>query len=583
MKGMKKLSVIALGLTFALSLASCTKDKKPKVTTTATGTPTPTETTPVVPSTSTPTPSTKDYIEFEEMEAEIGDLSELEQPANYPGIYVNEQNKLQYKLAEIQVRTSEARTKFYLGEEFNADGLLVLAVFNKMNEDGSSFAKDENGKNITLLASVKTYFVDSSEVDTSIMGNYKVYVNYRYGEDVKTANYTINVKSSEFETTANLEYVAGIKANIVSAADKKLSPDGRIYTKYCRKDGKNAFTLTPAELNLEVVKNKVNSVASAFSQTVTKLDSSKFINDTTAKKITNADGTLEIDYSAVDTGKVGSYLVRVSYNEGDIVINGKTRSNLVQGFIVVDVIAPIIEMTLEDESFDVSASIDILDLSDYSMLVKRQYDGGTKLQSVAITSDKFAIKGVTGYVQGEQQAVIESREASEDGTFMSVKVTVKIKASTTYNINVITELNNGVGTTEVVSGKTWCYDYKVNDVLTLNKCDITNIADKSRTCEEDGLEGFIGFAKIDKLGGNSYAEFNITSDDTTLILYVGSNGDDERPFAVYNEAEEAVYEDVAIYKQIPQRVVLVLSKGKYKLSAVGSTITFHGYVIATKK
>ena len=46
---------------------------------------------------------------------------------------------------------------------------------------------------------------------------------------------------------------------------------------------------------------------------------------------------------------------------------------------------------------------------------------------------------------------------------------------------------------------------------------------------------------------------------------------------------EAVYEDVAIYKQIPQRVVLVLSKGKYKLSAVGSTITFHGYVIATKK
>lgn len=575
MKGMKKLSVIALGLTFALSLASCTKGKKPNVTTTATETPTPTETTPVV-------PSTKDYIEFEEMEAEIGDLSELEQPANYPGIYVNEQNKLQYKLAEIQVRTAEARTKFYLGEEFNADGLLVLARFNKINEDGS-YAKDENGKSITILASVKTYFVDSSEVDTSIMGNYKVYVNYRYGEDVKTANYTINVKSSEFETTANLEYVAGIKANIVSAADKKLSPDGRIYTKYCRKDGKNAFTLTPAELNLEVVKNKVNSVASAFSQTVTKLDSSKFINDTTAKKITNADGTLEIDYSAVDTGKVGSYLVRVSYNEGDIVINGKTRSNLVQGFIVVDVIAPIIEMTLEDESFDVSASVDILDLSDYNILVKRQYDGGTKLQSVSITSDKFAIKNVTGYIQGEQNATIESREASEDGTFMSVQVKVKIKPSTTHTITVVTELNHGTGTTEVVSGKTWCYDYKVDDVLTLNKCDITNIADKSRTCEEDGLTGFVGFAKIDKIGGNSYAEFNVTSDDTTLIVYVGSNGDDERPFAIYNEEEEIVYEDVAINKQIPQRVALVLPKGKYKLSAVGSTITFHGYIIATKK
>ena len=575
MKGMKKLSVIALGLTFALSLASCTKGKKPNVTTTATETPTPTETTPVV-------PSTKDYIEFEEMEAEIGDLSELEQPANYPGIYVNEQNKLQYKLAEIQVRTAEARTKFYLGEEFNADGLLVLARFNKINEDGS-YAKDENGKSITILASVKTYFVDSSEVDTSIMGNYKVYVNYRYGEDVKTANYTINVKSSEFETTANLEYVAGIKANIVSAADKKLSPDGRIYTKYCRKDGKNAFTLTPAELNLEVVKNKVNSVASAYSQTVTKLDSSKFINDTTAKKITNADGTLEIDYSAVDTGKVGSYLVRVSYNEGDIVINGKTRSNLVQGFIVVDVIAPIIEMTLEDESFDVSASVDILDLSDYNILVKRQYDGGTKLQSVSITSDKFAIKGVTGYLQGEQNATIESREASEDGTFMSVQVKVKIKPSTTHTITVVTELNHGTGTTEVVSGKTWCYDYKVDDVLTLNKCDITNIADKSRTCEEDGLTGFIGFAKIDKIGGNSYAEFNVTSDDTTLIVYVGSNGDDERPFAIYNEEEEIVYEDVAINKQIPQRVALVLPKGKYKLCAIGSTITFHGYIIATKK
>ena len=51
----------------------------------------------------------------------------------------------------------------------------------------------------------------------------------------------------------------------------------------------------------------------------------------------------------------------------------------------------------------------------------------------------------------------------------------------------------------------------------------------------------------------------------------------------YRNEEEIVYEDVAINKQIPQRVVLVLSKGKYKLSAVGTTITFHGYVIATKK
>ena len=570
MKGIKKLSVIALGLACALSLASCV-DKPTKVA-------------------DTPINDRNDmdildedreYIDFQEMEAEIGDPSTLVQPTNYPTIYVNEQNKLLFKLVEIQVRTTDARTNFYLGEEFTSNGILVLARFNKLDENGNELT--ENGKVVSFLASVHTFFVDSSNVDTSIMGVYDVNVSYRYGEDVKTTTYTVRVDSSEFETTPNLKYVAGIKANYAADPSKKLSPDGRVITRYCTPKGDNSFTLTPEELQLQIVKNEVNGVASAFKQTVTDFSTSGLTNDTTTKIIKDANNLVSIDYSKVNTGKVGSYPIKITYNEGDITINGEKRSNVVQAFIIVDVIAPIVSMESDSDSIDVDASIDILDLSKYSIIIKRQYEGKTKMEVLPITQDKFLIKGVTGYVQGGQTATIESREACEDGTFLSVNVQVNIKASTTYNINVVTSMVDGEGTTEVVSGKTWCYDYKVNNVLTLNKADITNIGDKSRTCEEDGLDGFKGFAKIDKFGGDSYAEFNITEDDTTLIIYVGSNGDDERAFAVYNEEGEAIFEEMATLKQTPRRYVLNLSKGKYRLSAIGTTITFHGYVIATKK
>ena len=570
MKGIKKLSVIALGLACALSLASCV-DKPAKVA-------------------ETPINDRNDmdildedreYIDFQEMEAEIGDPSTLVQPTNYPTIYVNEQNKLLFKLVEIQVRTTDARTNFYLGEEFTSKGILVLARFNKLDENGNELT--ENGKVVSFLASVHTFFVDSSNVDTSIMGVYDVNVSYRYGEDVKTTTYTVRVDSSEFETTPNLKYVAGIKANYAADPSKKLSPDGRVITRYCTPKGDNSFTLTPEELQLQIVKNEVNGVASAFKQTLTDFSTSGLTNDTTTKTIKDANNLVSIDYSKVNTGKVGSYPIKITYNEGDITINGEKRSNVVQAFIIVDVIAPIVSMELEDESFDVDASVDIIDLSKYNLIITRQYEGRVKVEAVPITTEKFVIKDVTGYIQGNQEATIESREACEDGTFASVKVIVKVKASSTYNISVVTEIDNGTGKTEVVSGKTWCYDYKINDVLTLNKADITNIADKSRTCNEDGLAGFKGFAKIDKFGGDSYAEFNITEDDTTLIIYVGSNGDDERAFAVYNEEGEAIFEEMATLKQTPRRYVLNLSKGKYRLSAIGTTITFHGYVIATKK
>lgn len=627
MKGLKKFSLLALGLLFVAGVASCNNksanndDNKGQQVDPGTDPGTgPDPIDPPVPPVPPLPPADADgdgvpdeYVEMEDLDAEIGDLSTLEQPENYPGTYINEENKLQYRLSELNAYTNSnterkdlARTKFYLGEEFNYDNLLVIATFYKINEDGSD-AKDEYGRVVPVRARVTNFQVDSSEIDTSVMGNYYAQVNYRYGETVKTVSYSVSVRSSEFETTSNLQYIAGIKAGYNSDVNSdifKLKNDGRIATTYVQVSGENTFNLDVSQLNVQLVKNTVNGVASAFTTEFIDYDISSFTNDTANKIIYNADNTFKLDYSSVNTGEVGTYLVPITYKAENIVIGDRTIENVVKAFIVVDVIAPVTQI-MNTNTFTVEASMGLPDFSNYSVLVVRKAldgeDEDTIVEMLNITNDLFRYENFIAYQKGNQaNAKFILKETTEEGEEVSFVSPVTVTESSTYNIKIVSDMTGGtiVDTSGSAGSKQYYTEYDLGNGVKAYNVQYTDssgkdtIGSKARTCNSDGLT-FTGFVGLDSIAKNSYFEFTFTT-DTVLILYVGSYSAENRDVVVYDESgEEVLSETVFISdcvnaqssdgKQSPQRIVLNLSAGTYKVAAAGSQLTFHGYIIGTLK
>lgn len=627
MKGIKKLSLIALGLLFVASVASCNlknnnnddnkqsdngQGNNPVDPVDPVGPVDPVD--PVIPEPEDPDPDgdgVPTYVEMEELDSDIGTLSTLEQPANYPGIYINEENKLQYKLLNIKVYTDTnttrkdlARTTFYLGEEFNYNNLLVIAEFNKLDENGQQ-AKDEYGRVITIRAKVTNFQVNSSAIDTSVMGAYSAQVSYRFSDTVRTTSYTVLVKSSEFETTKNLEYIAGVKVGYkadVATDIFKLKNDGRIATTYVQLDGSNTFDLDVSKLNIQLVKNTVNGVATAFRTEFLDFDMTTLTNDTATRKIHNADNTFVLDYSAVNTGEVGSYKIPITYKADDIVIDGKPVENVVKAFIVVDVISPVEEI-IQYNTYVVEASMDLPNFSEYPvMLVRKCLEGDsitTDVEMAYITNDLFTYENFVSYSRGKQNAKFVLKEKTEDGETLSFSAEVTVTESTTYNINVVNNLAGGTVLGEKTDGdKKYYTEYDLGNGVKAYNVQVTDssgkdtLSSKARTCNSDGLK-FDGFAGLDSLAKNSYIEFTFT-EDTELILYVGSYGSDERSIRIYDAAGEVILEeainpsecinkDSSDGKQSPMRFVIELSAGTYKVSAMSTQLSFHGYVIGTLK
>lgn len=625
MKGIKKLSLVALSFAFALGIASCASTGDTGTTNSGT---TPTQTTSGDSgntSTNTNTNTNpddggkeqeqekgeqiieygedgipKNLQELEDIEAPIGELSKMEKPGNYPDVYINEDNKLSMELQSLTAYTNYARTRFYLGESFSDEGLIVVAIFRFLDEDGKP-AKTADGYSIRKVARIRNYSIDISEVDTNVLGTYPVKVSYRYGGTVQTSSYSISVLSSEFETTKDLEYCAGIKIGYKEDQNSnifKLTNDGRIATTYQQRNGKNNYTLDISQLKAQIVTKKVDSTGFNIETTFEDYDLLTFTNDTTNKKITSPDGKFSLDYSAVNTGIEGSYKIWIRYNAGKIQVNGKEIDNIVDAFIVVDVIRPVLEIEKEESEYTISASMDLPDFSEYYVVITRQYLNGktltTKTERKPITKELFNFKGIVSYNKGTQNPTFELKEKTEDGKVLSFENTVIINESTIYNIATVTDISTGEGVDytddsgEVVKGikvdnnKTYYNNVVLNSVVSFHGgLEATNIADKSRD-SEDGLS-FKGFAK---LKGSQYIEFNI-SKPATLILYVGSNGDDEREFVFYDENENVVdrqFTESGMAKQTPSRFVIEIKEaGTYKLMAAGSELTFHGYVLGIKK
>jgi len=637
MKGIKKLSILALGLAFVTGLASCGGGGNGDSTTSGSGT-TPTPTSQTTPTTTNTNPGGQEgedtgyfndnsteikdytrskeeqtipsYVQFEDMELGIGDITALDNPSNYPGIYVNPENKTSYELLSITAYTNNVRTTFFLGEEFTSEGLLVLAKFVKLNEDGTH-ATNADGTDIVIVAKVDTYHVDSANVDTSVMGAYSVQVTFRYGENTKVTTYDISVSSSEYETTPNLQYVAGLKvgynaSKIKTKLDegssyKVLQNDGRIYTRYINgMDDEifdNDFTLDIDQLNINIVQYTVNKTGRSKTQKVFPYNPKDLVNDTTAKKITSTNGRLEIDYSSVDTSKAGSYAIKVKYTGVGFTINGEQKENVVQSFIVVDVINPITSLKLVDSSVkNVEASLDgTFDLSKYEVKVWRKFGG---YETMAITSDKFYISGGTSYITGQQAVKVIAMEKSEKAEEKSVIVNLNVTESSKYTFSPVVDFTEIQGTKKDFFKDGTSLEFEgyenatlVDGIITIHNVGASDSSRKStlengRTCADDNVKCG-GHLKINSMAKESYIEFNITKPGV-LILYLSPNNNDSRGFTLLkkNGSDFDVYESDSTFdvKDTPRRFIINVDEaGVYRLTAASTTIQFYGCILATEK
>lgn len=333
MKGIKKLSVLGLGLAFILSISSCasTGGNSSSDTTSSTtpvttsGDPTQSTTSTTTSTTPTPTDPPVENIDVDiEAQRDDGDVMDVELDPNMPSMKYNEENAVTYYALGMDIDTTDVRKKFYLGEQLNADNLKVQITLAKLDADGNVVI--DSTKN--YVASVTNFSVDFSKVDIDTLGAYTVSVSYRYGGELLVKTYDIVIESSVFEKTPRLEYVAGAKVNY--KADKTgIDSSARVLTV-----SKNStFAISKDDFVIEKIINKVNRYGSAVTATAQALDLSNLVDDTNEKKL--SDDKLTIDYSRVDTSKEGTYMIKVTYNNGIITVDGIDYPNVVESFVLV--------------------------------------------------------------------------------------------------------------------------------------------------------------------------------------------------------------------------------------------------------
>ena len=156
--------------------------------------------------------------------------------------------------------TAPEKTTYTVGEELTLDGLKVTASYS-----------DNTGKDVTEAADV-----DTSACDMNAAGTYTVTVSYTEGEVTKTDSFEITVKDAAVEPGEAV--LTGIEA---------AAPEKTVYT----------------------VGDKLD---------LTGLKITASYSDGATKDVTEA---ADVDTSACDMDKAGTYTVKVSYTENGITVS----------------------------------------------------------------------------------------------------------------------------------------------------------------------------------------------------------------------------------------------------------------------
>ncbi len=193
-------------------------------------------------------------------------------------------------LSSISADTTNLKTHYYIGESFDATGLVVKANYVEF-VDGSAVPSSEI---------ITGYYYSLDEVDFSKVGTYPVNITYRTGATIKKTIFNINVTTSELDDL-NVEYLVGIEPtdSIISInKNSKLILSEKNFKMHYFNAGKETKLLDMTSEEYEL---------------------------------------LTIDTSNVKTNKTGQYVVSYYYNASVVDKENKIHNYKLTGFIVVNV------------------------------------------------------------------------------------------------------------------------------------------------------------------------------------------------------------------------------------------------------
>ena len=475
------------------------------------------------------------------------------------------------ELRSIVLDTSNVRTVFYIGEEFNYDGLVVnrsLAVY------------DASGTNKGLVnMPTKDFTVDSSEVDMNTVGTYKITVTHRLSNRILTQSYNIDVKPSVFESTPGLTYNAGLE---VSFADGKRIKEYLLHDKFVEKykdDYDHDFDLYSLLNGLSIKLHKWTSDGT---------------DATESRVVALTPSQVTIDSSTVNIDEVGTYVVKVTYEAEDIVIDGVNYSNNASAFLIIDVADPIESIKIQSGSALFDQSIEGIDVeaAGWEVYVKPVVSDS---YVEPFTYDKYQIDGVDIFKVNQAQDVTVSLISDP-----SVNCTkgIKITKSTTQDIISYTTLTpkiNGL-TTDSMPADILLADTTFIHGPLPNKIDSDTYYNTGATYvsgrASKDIYGSISFDERVSIKGSAQAFKFEFAKAGKLVVFFASTGDEERDLCLYPEDQDThtmspellqTETTTAVKQEIVRKIYDIPSAGTYYLANPNGGIYVHGFIIATDK
>lgn len=129
------------------------------------------------------------------------------------------------KLQSIDLDLTYAKTEYYLGENFSAEGLVVRATVLKPNAKEAETVELESNE----------YVIDWSAFSKSAVAEYPIKVSYTLGEDTLTKSYNVRVKNEVLQLDTS-----SVKKLYVIGEDKTVDKSGLVATLITYEPGNEA-------------------------------------------------------------------------------------------------------------------------------------------------------------------------------------------------------------------------------------------------------------------------------------------------------------------------------------------------------
>ncbi len=421
-------------------------------------------------------------------------------------------------LTGISVDVSGAKTKFYLGDEFSAEGIKVY----------QDYTKYANGELLRDQKECTKYYLDTSNLDISTVGEYQIKVLFRRGVLRYETSYNVTVQSSLLDTSGE-KYLAGLEVKYEGAKDLLVG---------------DTFEFDASLLTIKAHYNQSGE-------------------EVEEKDFENTD--ISIDYASVDTSKVGSYMIKYSYSE-DLTINGSAYKNVVSSFTIITVANPTKSIKFESGTTKIPASISTIDVSDWKIRVTRERG---EEEVVDFNTDLFLLSGVSPFITGRQYAVIRLKE----NTNKFITVAVDIIESTALDILVGTSLSK----------------YQVLEdanKIQLDKSGKFFVTNNVTIASRGGKDRFSTITFGDRItikGSDQYVEV-VMDNPGTIILYIASSGAEAREITVFSPSGDDLETFItsAEKQEITEVRLEVSEAGTYRVMSP-SSVYIHGCIIATEK